>query len=184
VALALGSSENVEQMAAALLPVAAGAVGSREGALFLSEAEGEYRILSLHGTPDDLKAGLEESLVEQAAASVGGGSEGVVERSAVLKDPEYIAWCEEQGLQGEARNPYFEVYAPLRAHDTVVGILALCRRFDGATSRRTISASSSTSARAPPSRVSQHLLERENARQIGCCARSQDSRARSPRHST
>ena len=166
VALALGSSETLEQMAAALLPVAAGAVGSREGALFIAESEGEYQLLSLHGTPEDLKAGLEESLIEQAAASVGGGAEGPVGRAAILEDESYRAWCEEQGLPGDARNPYFEVYAPLRFHDSVVGVLALCRRFDGRDfskdDLRFIEYVCSSTAVA----VSRHLLERENARKI------------------
>ncbi|HEY6221744.1 MAG TPA: GAF domain-containing protein, partial [Candidatus Eisenbacteria bacterium] len=166
VAHALGSSEDLERMAATLLPVAAGAVGSREGALFIAESEGEYRLVSLHGTPEDLKAGLEESLLEQAAAGIGGASADAVERPAILKDEEFVTWCEEQGLQGEARNPYFEVYAPLRAHDSVVGVLALCRRFDGRDfskdDLRFIEYVCSSTALA----VSRHLLERENARQI------------------
>ena len=166
VALALGSSEDVEQMAAALLPVAAGAVGSREAGLFLSESEGEYRLLSLSGTPDDLKAGLEESLVEQAAASVAGGADGPVDRSTILKDAEYVSWCEEQGLQGEARNPYFELYAPLRAHDTVVGVLALCRRHDGRDFVRDDLRFVEYVCTSAGVAVSRYLLERENARQI------------------
>jgi GAF domain-containing protein len=166
VATALGSAESLGQMAAALLPVAAGAVGSREGALFIVEPGGEYRLASFHGTPDDLTARLQESLVEQAAAGVGGASEDAVERSAILKDEEFVAWCEEQGLQGDARNPYFEVYAPLRAHDSVVGVLALCRRFDGRDyspdDLRFVEYVCSSTAVA----VSRLLLERENERKI------------------
>lgn len=166
VALALGSSEDLDQMAAALLPVAAGAVGSREGCLFLSESEGEYRVLKLHGTPDDLKAGLEESLVEQAAASVGGGSESAVERAAILQNAEFKTWCEEQGLEGEARNPHFELYAPLRAHDTVVGVLALFQRVDGRNFTRDDLRFVEYVCASAAVAVSRHLLEKENARQI------------------
>jgi GAF domain-containing protein len=166
VAAALGSSEDLEQMIAALLPVAAGGVGSREAALFLAEPGGGYRLLSLHGTPEDLKARIEESIVEQAAAGVAGASADSVDRAAVLKDEEYAAWCEEQGLQAEARIPYFEIYAPLRTHDAVVGILAVCRRFDGRDfskdDLRFIEYVCTSAAIA----VSRHLLERENARQI------------------
>src|SRR5437762_1019970 len=95
VATALGSSEDLERMAAALLPVAAGAVGSREGALFLAEPGGGYRLLSLYGTPDDLRAGLEESLVEQAAAGVAGASAGSVDQAGILQDEEFVTWCDE-----------------------------------------------------------------------------------------
>lgn len=166
VALALGSSEELDQLAAALLPVVAGAIGSREGGLFLSESEGDYRLLSLNGTPEDLKEGLEESLVEQAAASVAGGAEGPVDRPAILQNAEFLAWCEEQGLQGEARNPYFELYAPLRAHDTVVGVLALCRRHDGRDFNRDDRQFVQYVCTSAGVAVSRHLLEKENAGQI------------------
>src|SRR6266850_7606196 len=166
VALALGSSEDLERMAAALLPVTAGAVGSREGALFLAESKGEYRLLSVYRAPEDLRTGLEESLVEQAAAGVGGASSGSVGRTAILKDEEFVTWCEEQGLQGEARNPYFEVYAPLRAHDSVVGVLALCRRFDGRDFSRDDLRFIEYVCTSTAVAVSRHLLERENARKI------------------
>jgi GAF domain-containing protein len=166
VAHAIGSSEDVQRMAAALLPVAAGAVGSREAALFLSESEGEYEILSLHGAPEDLRASIEESLVEQAAASVAGGSEDAVEKSAILRAPEFVAWCEEQGLQEDARNPYFELYAPLRAHGSVVGVLAIHRRVDGRDFTRDDLRFVEYVCSSAGLAVSRHLLERENAAQI------------------
>ncbi len=131
VALALASSDDIDRMAAAFLPLASGALGAREGALFLVPRENEYQLSTLHGTPEDLKEMLEESLVEQAAAGVAGGSEGPVTRETILKDPSYIEWCGEQEIEGEKRRPYYEIYAPLRAQETVVGVLAFTQRYDG-----------------------------------------------------
>jgi GAF domain-containing protein/biotin carboxyl carrier protein len=166
VALALASSDDVETMAAAFLPLASGALGVREGALFLVPAEDEYRLNTLHGTPEDFREKLEESLVEQAAASVAGGAERPVACEEILQDPSFVAWCEEQGLEGEARRPYFEMYAPLRAQETVVGILSFGRRYDGRDFSPDdilfIEHVASSSAVA----VSRCLLGRENERKI------------------
>lgn len=165
-ALALAGNDEIEAMAAAVLPVAAGAVRSREAALFLADAEGNFQILTFHGTPDELREGLEESLVEQAAASVGGGSEGAVSRAAILVDESYKAWCEEQEIEGDARYPYFELYAPLKAAETVVGIVALGRRSDGrdfaGDDLQFIGHVCSSAAVA----VSRCLLEKENKKKI------------------
>lgn len=166
VATALGSSEDLEEMVAALLPVAAGAVGSRESALFVAESPGEYRLLSMYGAPADLRASLEESLVEQAAAGVAGASVGSIVRAAILADEEFVAWCGEQKLEAGARNPYFELYAPLRAQDSVVGVLALHRRFDGRDFSRDDLRFVEYVCSAASIAVSRHILERENARQI------------------
>ncbi|HKW51496.1 MAG TPA: GAF domain-containing protein, partial [Candidatus Eisenbacteria bacterium] len=166
VATALGSSEDLEKMVAALLPVAAGAVGSRESALFVAESPGEYRLLSMYGAPADLRASLEESLLEQAAADVAGASVGSIVRAAILADEEFVAWCGEQKLEAGARNPYFELYAPLRAQDSVVGVLALHRRFDGRDFSRDDLRFVEYVCSAASIAVSRHILERENARQI------------------
>jgi hypothetical protein len=84
-----------------------------------------------------------------------------------LQDPEYVEWADEQELQGEARRPYFEIYAPLRAQDTVVGVLAFSRRYDGRDFSPDdvlfIEHSGSSAAVA----VSRCLLGRENEKKIG-----------------
>ncbi len=165
-ALALASSEDVGGMAAALLPVVAGAVGAHEGALFLTEPGGQNRLTAIHGAPDELREGLEESLVDQAAASVAAASDEAVARDAILEDDSFGEWCEEQELPANARRPYFELYAPLRAHETVVGVLALGRRGDGADFSTEdllfIEHVGSSAALA----VSRSLLQRENERKI------------------
>lgn len=133
VGLALASSEALEGMAAAFLPVAAGAVGASEAALLIAEGPGGFRTVARHGVAQDVKETLDESLVEQAATSVASESEEPALRDSILEDESFLEWCREQGLEeGEARRPYFELYAPLRAHETVIGILALGRRSDGA----------------------------------------------------
>lgn len=131
VALALASSDDVEKVSAAFLPLASGALGAREAALFLVPAENEYQLNTLHGAPEDLRERVEESLVEQAAAGIAGSSDVPVAREQILQDAEYVEWADEQELQGEARRPYFEIYAPLRSQETVVGVLAFSRRYDG-----------------------------------------------------
>jgi len=166
VALALASSDDVEKVAAAFLPLASGALGAREGALFLVPSENEYQLGTLHGTPEELRGRVEESLVEQAAAGIAGGSEAPVSREQILKDPEYVEWADGQELQGEARRPYFEIYAPLRSQETVVGVLAFSRRYDGRDFSPDdilfIEHIASSSAVA----VSRSLLGRENAEKI------------------
>lgn len=131
VALALASSDDIGKMSAAFLPLAAGALGAREGSLFLTPREDEFELSTLHGTPDDVREQLEESLVEQAAAGVAANSESPVARDAILKDPSYLEWCVEQEIEGDARRPHYEIYAPLRSQETVVGVLAFSRRYDG-----------------------------------------------------
>ncbi len=165
-ALALAGNDDIEAMAAAVLPVAAGAVRASEAALFLADADGNFRISTFHGTPAELREGLEEGLVEQAAASVGGGSEGAIVRAALLEEESYKEWCKEQELSESACYPYFELYAPLKAAESVVGVLALGRRSDGrdfsGDDLQFISHVCSSAAVA----VSRCLLDRENKKKI------------------
>jgi multidrug efflux pump subunit AcrA (membrane-fusion protein) len=131
-ALALGSSEDVEVMAAKFLPIVSAALGAREAALLLVSGEDQFQFMGGHGIPTDLVNPMQESLLEQAAASVASSSPRPIARDAILEDEAYVAWCEEQELpEGEARRPYFELYTPLRAQETTVAVLALGRRADG-----------------------------------------------------
>jgi transcriptional regulator with GAF, ATPase, and Fis domain len=131
VALALAEHETTETMAAAFLPTVAGAVGAREAALLVSGAGESYRMAAVHGVPADLAEGIEESAVEQAAASVTAGSETHRTGNEIAEDESFVEWRVSQELEGSAARPYFELYTPLQAHDAVVGVLALGRRADG-----------------------------------------------------
>ena len=166
VALALASSEDVETMAAALLPVVAGAVAAHEAGLILAEGEGQFRLLAQHGTADDLREELEESLVEQAAASVAAASEGPVEREGILGDESFQEWRAEQELDDRAGRPYFQLYVALRSHETVVGILAMGRRADGDEFSEDDRAFLDHVAAGAAVAVRRCVLEHENARKI------------------
>ncbi|HEY7726978.1 MAG TPA: efflux RND transporter periplasmic adaptor subunit [Candidatus Eisenbacteria bacterium] len=131
IALALSSSEEIEPMAHAFLPIVAGAVRAGEACLFLSEGEDSFRPVGHHGYASDLIEAVEESLVEQAACGVAGDRDDPITRDALLVDPAYTAWCEEQEIAGEEARPRFELYAPLRAQDRTVAVLAVGRRLDG-----------------------------------------------------
>lgn len=131
IALALASSEEIEPIAAAFLPIVAGAVGSGEACLFLKEGEGSYRAVGHHGYAEDQADIVEESAVEEAACGVAEGSEEPVTRDAILGDESFQEWrAGQEPGEAEAR-PRFELYAPLRAQDTVVAVLAVGRRSDG-----------------------------------------------------
>jgi GAF domain-containing protein len=166
VALALASSEDVDEMAAALLPVVAGAVGAREAALILAESEGQYRLTAQHGAPEDLREGLEESPVEQAAASVAASSEEWLAREGISEDDAFQEWREEQELDERSGRPYYEIYGALRAHETVVGVLALGRRADGADFSEDDLAFLEHVASGAAVAVRRCILERENRRKI------------------
>lgn len=131
VALALAEHETALTMAAAFLPTVAGAVGCREAGLLVVDPEETYGMVALHGVPADLAEGVEESRVEQAAASVVAGSGSHLTAEEILEDESFVEWREGQGLEDPASRPFFELYTPLQAHDAVVGVLALGRRADG-----------------------------------------------------
>ncbi|HET9253522.1 MAG TPA: efflux RND transporter periplasmic adaptor subunit [Candidatus Eisenbacteria bacterium] len=144
VALALAEHETPEEMAAALLPTVAGAVGAREAALLVSEPGDAFRMAATHGVPGDLAGAVEESAVEQAAASVAANTGHPLLGAEIEQDESFVEWRERQappegepsegdgeGSAAAGARPYFELYAPLQAHDAVVGVLALGRRADG-----------------------------------------------------
>ena len=166
VALALASSEDVETMAAALLPVVAGTVGAGEAGLLLAESDGQFRLVAEHGTPEDLREGLQVSLVEVAAASVAASAEGPVGRDEVLGDESFQEWRAEQELDDQAARPYYQLYSPLRAHETVVGVLALGRRADGAEFSDDDIAFLEHVGSGAAVAVRRCVLEQENARKI------------------
>ncbi len=131
-AIALGSSEDLETMATAFLPILAAALGTNEAALLHVESEDQFRFIARHGLQPEIEDALDESLLEHAACSVAASSEDPVTRETIVSSESYVAWCEEQGLdEGDARRPYFELYAALRAQETVVAVVALGRRQDG-----------------------------------------------------
>ncbi len=131
IARALASSEEIGEMSRAFLPIVANAVRSGESCLLLAQGGDTFEIAGHHGYAADQEALLEESLVEQAAASVAGEAERPVTRDAVLEDESFRAWCAEQGLENAAARPWFELYAPLRVQDQLVAVLALGRRRSG-----------------------------------------------------
>ena len=166
VALALASSEDVDEMAAALLPVVAGAVGAGEAGLILAEGEGRFRLTAQHGAPEDLREGLEESLVEQAAASVTAASDAWMAREGIAEDGSFQEWRDGQELDERSGRPYYQIYGALRAHETVVGVLALGRRTDGLDFSDDDLAFLEHVASGAAVAVRRCILERENRRKI------------------
>jgi len=131
IALALAAGGDLDAMARAFVPVAAKAIKSGEALLFLAKEEGSFELAFLHGVPDDLREGLEESAVELAAASVAAEFDDPVTRDVILEDESFQEWCREQEIEESARRPFAELYAPLRADGAVLGVLGLGRRMDG-----------------------------------------------------
>lgn len=132
IAVALASSEDIEPMAQAFLPIVAGAVRAGEACLFLAEGEGSFRAAGHHGYAGELIEAVEESLVELAACGVAGDQEGPITRGGVLEDESFQSWCAEQEIEGAEARPRFELYAPLQAQEHLVAVLAVGRRSDGA----------------------------------------------------
>lgn len=132
VALALAEHETAETMGESLLPTVAGAVGSHEAALLVADSGESFRMVALHGLPPDLAEGIEESAVEQAAASVVASASAHFTGAEIAADESFVEWRQgQEDLEGAAARPYFELYVALEAHDAVVGVLALGRRADG-----------------------------------------------------
>lgn len=131
IALALAQGGDLDTMARAFVPVAAKAIKSGEALLFIAEGEGSFGLAFLHGVPDELREGLEETGVELAAASVAAEFDEPVTREVILEDESFQEWCRDQEINEDARRPYAELYAPMRADGAVVGVLGLGRRSDG-----------------------------------------------------
>jgi multidrug efflux pump subunit AcrA (membrane-fusion protein)/GAF domain-containing protein len=166
IALALASSEEIEPMAAAFLPIVAGAVRSGEACLFLAEGGDSFQAVGHHGYPEDQAEAVEESLVEQAVCSVAGDQEGPITRDAVIGEEAFTAWCEEQSVGGAGARPRFELYAPLRAADALIAVLAVGRRSDGADFSEEDVAFIDHVASSASLAVRRCMLARENADQL------------------
>jgi multidrug resistance efflux pump/GAF domain-containing protein len=166
IALALASSEEIEPMAAAFLPIVAGAVRSGEACLFLAEGGDSFQTVGHHGYPEDQAEAVEESLVEQAVCSVAGDQEGPITRDALIQEEAFVAWCQEQSVEGAEARPRFELYAPLRARDSLIAVLAVGRRSDGADFSEEDIAFIDHVASSASLAVRRCMLARENADQL------------------
>jgi GAF domain-containing protein/multidrug resistance efflux pump len=166
IALALASSEEIESIATAFLPIVAGAVRAGEACLFLSEGEGGFRAVGHHGYPAELIEAVEESLVEQAACGVAADLEGPITRRDLLEEESFTAWCAEQEIEGLEARPRFELYAPLRTREHLVAVLAVGRRSDGADFNEEDIAFISHVASSTSLAVRRCMLARENADQM------------------
>jgi GAF domain-containing protein len=132
IALALASSEEIEAMAAAFLPIVAGAVRSGEACLFLRGSDGSFESVGHHGYSEDWVAIIKESIVEPVVLGVAEQSEEPVTRDAILEDEGFREWrAGQEGMAEADLRPRFELYAPLRTQETVVAVVAVGRRSDG-----------------------------------------------------
>ncbi len=166
IATAFASSEEIGEMGRAFLPIFSNAVRAGESCLFVAQGGDSFEAVAHHGYAPDQEALIEESLVEQAAASVAGEAPGPISRASILEDESFQAWCREQGLTGAAAHPRFELYAPVRAQGQLVAVLAVGRRKSGAEFSEADVLSVQHIASAAALAVRRCLLARENSEKL------------------